>query len=191
MDILTTSSLIPETLAHVAIEGWSDFANGAIHPLVNPAQVLVVIGIALLIGRQDPLRIRGPILVFAITAVIALALTAAGIGGSIWQPVLTGTALCLGLLIAIGRPVPPMVVMGFCALSAAALSLDSGVESGSWSAKLQVLTGTWFSTCLMVLYLSLASSNATGKLWAVTAVRIGGSWLVATALMVLAFSMRK
>lgn len=191
METPFSSAFFPQNLAHVAIEGWSDFANGAIHPLVNPAQALVVAGMALLIGRQEPLHIRGPMQVFAISSAVALGLTAAGIGGAVWQQVLTGIALCLGLLIAAGRPMPPMVVTGLCALAAAVLGLDSGAESGTWAGKLQTLAGTWLSLSLMVLYLALATSNATGKPWAVTAVRIAGSWLVAIALMVLAFSLRK
>ena len=181
---------IPEILGHVAVEGWSDFANGAIHPVVNPAQLLVVAGLALLVGRQEPLRIKRPMLAFAIPSAIALGLTAAGIGGELPQPVLCAIALCLGLLVAIGKALPQIVVTGLCTLAAVAISLDSGVENGGWSSVLQTLVGTWLSLCLLVLYVSLATSNATGKPWAEIAVRILGSWLVAIALMVLAFSLR-
>lgn len=191
MQLVHSSSFIAKTLAHVAIEGWSDIANGAIHPIVNPAQMLVVVGMALLIGRQDPLQIRRPMQVFAISVAMALGLTAADISGAVWPPILIGISLCLGMLVALGRPMPPKAVLGMCALSATALGLDSGAESGGWSGTLQTLLGTWLSLCLLVLYLALATSNATGKPWAVTALRIVGSWLVAIALMMLAFSMRK
>ncbi len=181
----------PKTLSHVAVEGWSDFANGAIHPVVNPAQLLVVTGLALLVGRQEPLRIRGPLQVFAISAAAALGLTVAGVGGAVYQPVLIAIALCLGLSVAIGKAMRPLAVTCLCSLSAVALGLDSGVESGGWAGKLQTLFGTWLSLCLLVLYVALATSNATGKPWAVAAVRIAGSWLVAISLMVLAFALKK
>lgn len=35
--------LLP-TLAHVPIEGWGDFANGAIHPVLNPGHALLIVG---------------------------------------------------------------------------------------------------------------------------------------------------
>lgn len=184
---------LPDKLAHVAIDGWGDFANGAIHPLVNPAQALVFIGLALLIGRQDPLRFKIPILVFSSSLALALALTAASLTGIVWQPFLTGTALCLGLLVAIGKPTPPFLLTCLCALSAILLGLDSGIEGEGrdWISNMQILGGTWLSLCIIVAYISLASSNATGKPWAMTVVKVIGSWLVAIALMALAFSVRK
>lgn len=175
--------------AHVAVEGWSDLANGAIHPLVNPAQMLVVAGLALLLGAQVPLRVKRPLVVFASTAAIALGLTPAGISGEVWQPVLCAIALCLGGVVALGRPVPPLLVDGFCLIAAVALGLDSGVETAGWVAVLKTLVGTLFGLILLTFYTALASSNATGKPWAVAGVRILGSWIVAISLMVLAFSL--
>ena len=61
---------------------------------------------------------------------------------------------------------PQVVVTGLYTLAAVAISLDSGVENGGWSSVLQTLVGTWLSLCLLVLYVSLATSNATGKPWA-------------------------
>lgn len=183
----------PEIHAHVAIDGWGDFANGAIHPLVNPAQILVLIGLALLIGQQDPLRFKHPLLVFSSSLAVALTLTAAGVAGAIWQPFLSSTALCFGLFIAIGKPISTPILSLLCAFAALVLGLDSGTEGKSegWASIVQTLGGTWLSLCILVAYLSLASSNATGKPWAMTAVKIAGSWLVAISLMILAFSLRK
>ena len=178
------------TIAHVSIEGWSDFANGVIHPVMNPAQMLVIVGLTLLVGRQEPLRIRVPFMSFAISMALALGLTAAGIGGALFQPILTGIALCLGVLVTIGKQVPPLVITGLCVFTGAVIGLDSGMESGAWSGRLQALAGTWVSACCLVVYLSTAISNATGKNWAETAVRIIGSWLVAISIMVLAFSFK-
>ncbi len=136
-----------------------------------------------------PLRVKRPLAVFATSAALALGLTAAGVGGEIPQPVLCVIALCLGGLVALGKTLPPLLIHALCLASALALGLDSGVETGGWAAITKTLVGTWAGLILLTLYPALASSNATGKPWAGTGVRILGSWIVAVSLMVLAFSL--
>lgn len=177
--------------AHVAVEGWSDLANGAIHPLVNPAQILIIAGLALLLSAQEPLRIKRPMAIFATAAAGALGVTAAGVAGEVWLPVLCGISLCLGAMVALGKTLPTFLIDTMCLISAIALGLDSGAEAEAWVPIVKMLVGTWVGMNLLTLYAALASSNATGKPLAVAGVRILGSWIVAISLMVLAFSFRK
>jgi len=177
-------------LGHVAVEGWSDIANGAIHPFFNPAQIVVLLGLALLLGRQIPLRVKGPLIVLAASSAIGLGLTLAGFSLGAPIPVLTGIALFLGMLTAIGYGVPDAVILLLCVAAGVSLGLDSGVEKGEPVTIAKVMAGTWISLNLTILYLTLATSNATGKPWAVTGIRILGSWIVAISLLVLAFALR-
>lgn len=181
---------VPQLLAHVSIEGWSDLGNGAIHPFFNPAQLLVIIGLALLIGRQVPFRAKWPLIGAAISSAIGLALTLGTFSLPYPTPVITGIALCLGMLIALAWEVPEKLALLLAIIAGLALGLDSGRESGGLWPIGQSLLGTFASVNFLLLYLSFASSNATGRPWAVTGIRILGSWLVAIALMVLAFALK-
>lgn len=180
----------PSALAHVPIEGWGDFANGAVHPLVSPAQLLVIAGLALLLGQQVPLKVRTPMLFFASAAAASLALTVTGLFPEIPPPVIAAIALCLGALVAVARPPHPHAIHAFCAVSGIILGLDSGVESGGAFAVAQTLAGTWLSLILLTGYITLASSNAAGKPIPANAIRVLGSWIVAISLLMLAFGMR-
>ena len=177
-------------LGHVPVEGWSDIANGAIHPLFNPAQVLIVLGLALLLGRQEPLRVSQPMCFFISAVALGLGLTLAGASLVASVPVLTGISLCLGTLIAIGRRIPDKAIYLICLVAGLALGLDSGMETGGAATIAKTFAGTWLGLSILVAYLALASSNASSKPWAVTGVRVLGSWIVAISLLVLAFALK-
>jgi urease accessory protein len=181
---------ISPALAHVPIEGWGDFANGAVHPLLNPAHLLVLVGLALLLGQQVPLKVQTPMLFFASAAAVSLALTVTGFVPVISPPVIAAIALCLGVSVAVARPPHPHVIHAFCAVAGFILGLDSEVGTGGASAVAQTLVGTWLCMNLLTGYIALASSNAAGKPIAANAIRILGSWIVAISLLTLAFSLR-
>ena len=180
----------PSALAHVPIEGWGDFANGAIHPVLNPGHALLIVGLALLLGQQVPFKVRTPMLFFAPASALALALSATGLIGGNWPPVMMGHTLSLGVLVTIARNPRPPVIHAFCLAAAVLLGLDSEVEAGDIPAVMQTFTGTWLALNLLLLYITLASSNATGKPIPANAVRVLGSWIVAISLLILAFEMR-
>ncbi len=58
--------------AHLAIKGAGDFGNGALHPLVTPQHLMIVLGLALLLGMRVPLRLKLPMVSLAISSAIAL-----------------------------------------------------------------------------------------------------------------------
>lgn len=180
----------PSALAHVPIEGWGDFANGAVHPLLNPAHLLVLVGLALLLGQQVPLKVKTPMLFFASAVAVSLGLTVTGFLPKIPSPVIVAIALLLGALVAIVRAPHPHVIHALCAVTGFILGVDSEVETGGAFAVAQTLVGTWLCLILLTGYITLASSNAAGKPIAANAIRILGSWIVAIALLMLAFSLR-
>jgi hydrogenase/urease accessory protein HupE len=177
-------------LAHVPIEGWGDFANGLLHPLVSPAQLLVIAGLALLLGQQVPLKVKMPMLFFGTAAAVSLVMRAAGFFPEIPPPILAVVALGLGALVTLARQPHAHVIHCLCAVVGLILGFDSEVETGTVFTIAQTLTGTWLCLILLTGYVTLASSNAAGKPIAMNAIRILGSWIVAIALLMLAFSLR-
>lgn len=175
--------------AHLAIKGAGDFGNGALHPLVTPQHLMIVLGLALLLGMRVPLRLKLPMASLAISSAIALGVIS-------WIPFsppelfLTLIAMILGLLVAIGRTLPPAVLAGICAICAVAVGLDSGVDPESGMVVWKTLSGTWLGITGVTGYLALAVSNGAEKNWARTGMRILGSWIFAIAILMLAFALR-
>ena len=76
-------------------------------------------------------------------------------------------------------------------MAGAVIALDSTVETGSAFVVTKTLIGTWFSMNAVVCYIAICASNGADKKWAVTAIRVVGSWIVAISVMMLAFALRK
>ncbi len=188
---LVSLSLPSTVQAHMLVDGAGDLGNGALHPLMTPAHLLVLISLALLLAQQVPLDLKTPLRFFAPLSAIALAFTATASLSGVPQPLLLGTALGLGILVGLEVKLSHPFRMLACAVPAVAIGLDSGLEIGSGVAITKSLLGTWLAMNGLVLYLTMAASNATGKPWARTGLRVIGSWIIAISLMVLAFSLRK
>lgn len=185
------SSTAPAS-AHIMMEGAGEITNGALHPLMTPAHVLVLLAAGLLCGQSardkdaNPLRVFAPVLAVALLATLAPFLS-----GELWEPVVIGMSVVLAALVALGIRLPRVTVMVLTILSAVVLGLDSGAEAETVAAEVKTLAGTWVTASALVFYVSACASNAEGKPWARTAIRVLGSWIVAIGLMVLAFALKK
>ena len=179
--------------AHMTIQGINHFASGALHPLMTPAHVIVLLGLGLWMGQHPPLRIKFPLGVFAAFSAIGLALTTTGWMSGVHPAMLAIVALGAGAVVAIGRKLPAVVCATFCAAGAVAIGLDSSAEAGTALVVFSTLLGTWLAQLLVLLnvshYISLAAEK--NKQWLHIAIRVAGSWIVAISLLVLAFAFRK
>lgn len=178
--------------AHIMMEGAGEITNGALHPLMTPAHVLVLLAAGLLCGQNardkeaNPLRAFAPVLAFALLGTLA-----AFLSGELWQPLVIGVSLVLAALVALEVRLPRAAVIALTVVSALVIGLDSGAEADSVAAKVKTLAGTWVTASAVVFYISACASNAEGRPWARTAIRVLGSWIVAIGLMVLAFALKK
>ncbi len=177
--------------AHLAVEGAGEIGNGALHPLVSPAHVMILLGLSLLLGQRVPFDLKKPMLVFAPVSALALLLSTTGKTAGVPLPLLIGIALCAAITVALGRRPPLLIVGVICAAAAISIGLDSGVESGTTMAITKTLIGTWLSMNALVAYTAICASNGADKEWARIGIRVVGSWIIAISLLVLAFSLRK
>lgn len=177
--------------AHLTIQGAGDIANGALHPLATPPHILILLALAILLGRRIPLDLKFPMLVLAPASAMALLLTTTEWVNGVSQPFLIGLALVIAVLVALEINPSREIIAGLCAAAAVGIGLDSGVETGGAAAVAKGLIGTWISINLVAGYLALCVSNGAEKPWARIAMRVAGSWIIAISLMVLAFSLRK
>lgn len=177
--------------AHLTVEGVGEVANGALHPLMTPAHALVILSLGLLLGQQVPLKLKMPIRTFAPVSAAALLFTLSGHVTGVYQPTLIGIALTAAILVAVEIKIPSWLGVVLCAAAALAIGLDSAVDTGTTVSVLKTLAGTWLSLNAAVFYLAVCTSNAEDRKWARVGIRVLGSWIIAIALMVLAFSLRK
>jgi len=177
----------------MTVQGMNHFTSGALHPLMTPAHILVLLGLGLCAGQHPPLRLKIPLSVFAAVSAIALGWTMTGKIAGVHQAILAGIALAAGAVVAIGKPLPVWARAVLCGAGGLAIGLDSGADSGTGLAVISTLLGTWLALILCVLngahYVSLAAEK--NKQWIHIGIRVAGSWIVAISLLVVAFAFRK
>jgi hydrogenase/urease accessory protein HupE len=175
--------------AHLVTTGLGPLYDGISHVLLSPDDLLPILAMALLAGLNGP--VAGRRTLFALTA----ACLVGGLAG-FWygQTLLPGTVTCasflvLGGLTAADRRLSPHLVAGL----AAALGLLHGWLNGAGIAEAQRevlgLAGIGSAVFVLVAIVSaLVISLRTG--WMRIAVRVAGSWVAATGLLMLGWGLR-
>ncbi len=178
--VLLTGSAIPAS-AHSPIKGIGTFYNELLHPIIVPSHLLALIAIGLLIGQRAPSDSRLALPAFA--AAVALALLATALTPHVppaWP--LLAVTLVTGLAIVISWRAIPTLILAVAAGTLIALnSSPDGIPAEQiWIA----LTGTGSGAVLAVTYCGGLAARFD-RPWQKIAVRAAGSWISASALLVL------
>ena len=186
-------SFLPAPLeAHAAIKGMGEFVSGFLHPLLTPLHLLVLLSLGLLLGQRLPLRLQFPLPAFAGSAAVGLVLAAMGAVAGVSPPILIAIGLCAGGLVAVAAPLPEWTRLVVCVAAGLTLGLDSGVDPGtSGAAMAKTLFATWLSLSLCVANVAFYSSRLPPYKWVQTGIRVVGSWIVAIAILLLAFALKR
>ena len=169
-----------------------EILSGLLHPLLTPPHLLVLLALGFLLGQQRPFRLDGAGVAFAVCVVLGLLVTTTGAITGMLTPVLMGLALLIGGLVALAAPLPLALRVALCVAAALTLGLDSGVEAGTAALPAaKTLAATGVSLLLCVVNVSFYVSLLPPRQWVQTGVRIVGSWIVAIALLMLAFALQK
>ena len=156
---------------------------GLLHPLVVPAHVAAIAALALLIGQQGWRR-SVPV-AFAVAVLIGLGAIAMAYVPRFTEETLLALTAITGLLVALARSLP----QGLGVLLAAATGLSLALDSPPEALALMQANLTLFGTALGAVLLLLALLQATARLrqhWQRVGARIAGSWITASAILVLA-----
>jgi urease accessory protein len=171
-----------EASAH-PVFGITGVRGGLLHPLVVPSHVVSAIALAILIGRQ-PLG-QAMVAVYALGLVAGLCAIAAAYVPTLAEEVLLLLAAIAGLLVAWGRPLPRVIVALLAAAAGLTIGLDSPPEAVSIAEANLTLIGTALSGTAFLAVLALLASRLRRD-WQRIGLRIAGSWISASAVMVLA-----
>lgn len=177
----------------MTVQGMSSFMTGALHPLMTPSHVIILLALGLAVGQHVPLKLGKPLKVFAVSSAIGLALTATARVSGVHPGILSAIAFAVGAVVAVGRELPFPVRATLIGAGALAIGLDSGVESGGAWTIFGTLAGTWVGLLVYLVnfafYTSLAEEKK--KHWLQIGIRVAGSWILAISLLMLAFALRK
>jgi urease accessory protein len=163
--------------------GAAALAVGAVNPLLAPAHLVALIGLALLAGR-------GPaasklVAAFALGLAGGLGAIAWGVGETPASDVLVASAALSGLIAAGGLAVSAWLAAPLALVCGVALGLDSPPQTISLRDAVLMLIGTACGGVVALAVMSFAAS-AVGRVWQGIALRVAGSWIAAIAILVLA-----
>jgi urease accessory protein len=175
-------SMAGEAAAH-SVFGITGFSGGLLHPLVVPSHVMAAIALAILIGRQASGQALAA--VYGLAIVAGLCAIAAAYVPTLAEETLLLLAAIAGLLVAWSRPLPSGVIAVLAAATGLAVGLDSPPEAISVAAANLTLLGTALSGAAFLAVMALFASRLRRD-WQRLGLRIAGSWISASAIMVLA-----
>jgi len=159
------------------------FFTGLLHPLVVPAHVAAIVALALLISQQN--WGRNVTMAYAVAVLLGLGAIAMAYVPKLTEERLVAFAAITGLLVALSRPVPQELGVLLAAAVGISLALDSPPEALPLTEANLTLVGTALGAVLLLLVLLQGTSRLRHH-WQRIGLRIAGSWIAATAILVLA-----
>jgi urease accessory protein len=168
---------------------FAAFAGGFLIPLTVPAHVLVWLSLGLLIGSRPDGRLF-PALFFAAGLAGGLVAIARAVGLTPALDVLLLTSAISGALIALAVALPRSLSAVIAAIAGVALGLDSPPRTVSLAAATAALIGTGLAAVLALAVVMTVTSRLMHG-WQRIGLRIVGSWIAASAILVMALRLSR
>lgn len=176
-------------LAHLVQTGFGGFYDGMVHSVVTPEDAMVMVALALLsaLGGKEQARL----LVVAVPLAWFVAGGCALVFPSVLPPPLATTISfgLIGLLVALNQQLPKPVFLVLAIIVACLHGASNGEAMREAELGWLGLAGSCLAVFVVVSLLS-ASLAGIVKPPARVAVRVGGSWLVAIALLMIGWTIR-
>jgi urease accessory protein len=159
------------------------FLAGLLHPLLVPAHVLAIAALGLLIGQQG--WGRSVAMAYIVAVLLGLGAIALAYVPALAEEGLLGATAAAGLLVALAWPLPWAIGVTLAAAIGLLLGLGSPPEVISLSTANLTLLGTALGATVMLAVFSQGASRLRHG-WQRVGARILGSWIAASAILVLA-----
>lgn len=182
---------IPEAaLAHSPFQGIGSFYNGLLHPVLVPAHLLLLIALGLFLGQQGTKRIELILGTFAAATAVGLVMAWLSIGTKLGlEALILALSAAVGLLVAISLQMAAYWRMLIVLLAGFLLGIDSTQETFVGKDKFLSLFGSGIAIYFLALYPLALADFLNKKAWQKIGIRVIGSWVAASSLMVLALSL--
>ena len=171
--------------AHAVIDGIGGFSGGLLHPLLIPAHGLALVALGCLCGALNVRARLRVIAIFVAVAAVCIVLVTMAFSAVNAELIVLSLAGFAGLLLATGlrMPLAMLVVLAICV--AGALTFDSVPALLSAQDTILSLAGTIIAATFLFAAITFLS-GAGPQVWRRIGIRILGSWIAASAIMVLA-----
>ncbi|HSR81450.1 MAG TPA: HupE/UreJ family protein, partial [Hyphomicrobiaceae bacterium] len=173
-----------------AFQGATGFYGGLLHPLFVPTHAIAVLSLGLLIGQQMP-HWRWPVaLAYAAGLGIGFAAMISAFSPRFSTEALLAATAIVGALIALARALPRLIVCALAIGVGIALALDSSPGGISVREANVIIVGT-FCGAVILLGMVLEVAALFRREWQQLGVRILGSWIAASAVLVLTWQLAR
>jgi hypothetical protein len=181
---LALSLTASEAYAHGAVKGLGNFGGGFVHPLIEPAHLVALIALALLIGQRGVVAAKGSLI--GLAAASAIGLLFAGFDSTPdTDNLLLGAAAASGVAVMVARPLPAVVGSLLGAWIGFGIGVGTVPEGLIGSMRFMSVLGTWLGINFCTLCAATFIQEAK-RPWLLVLVRVAGSWVTACAVLVLA-----
>ena len=172
--------------AHAPIAGVDSFMNGVLHPLIIPAQVLLLISLGLLLGRQGTKAIGSivPFFLFCLLVSVGLSLILSPLPEWVFLVIALGLALWLISSWAIADRLLWVIALVVAFL----IGTDSLIEEFNGRERYVALAGSCLGSYVLLLY-TAGIGVALNRFKNGIVLRILGSWITASILLVLSLGL--
>jgi hydrogenase/urease accessory protein HupE len=173
---------------HLVTTGLGPFFDGVGHLFLTIEDLLPVIALALLAGLRGPTAGRRVLFILPLAWVLGGAI---GLATGIGAPSLLTVAsfLVVGGLLALNAPLSDRAVTGVAlVLGLLHGSMNGAAMAGTRNGLLELVGVA--TSLFVVIALAAAFVVTLSKPWTRVAVRVAGSWVVATGLLLLGWSLR-
>ena len=191
LTLAITLIVAPSAQAHLMNTGFGPFYDGLTHLFVTPEDLLPVIALALLAGLRGPRFGRAVLFALPVAWLVG---SAAGLllAPQVTLPVAeTIVTIALGALLAADCPLPIAAVGGLAILLGLLHGSLNGAELPKTNASGQI-TAAGVAAALFVVVSLLAGQAASVRIqWVRIAVRVAGSWIAASGLLLLGWSLHR
>jgi len=174
----------PVASAHLLDTGLGPVIDGALHPFVTGTELMLLIGVTLLAAQQLQTQSRWELVIVPVSFLAGVGLQAVTDVSPLSDPLIVSLVLIgIGLLVAVRVRLPHGLVFGMSAMA----FLGSGLEAKAAADNVLVLVGN-LGALFAALSIGLAVCQSANAGWPAIALRALGSWLAATALLLLGWT---
>jgi len=188
--LATTLLLFPQSQlqAHISSDGIIDTYSGLLHPFTEPAHLITILALGFMLTQQGNTCPPAGWGSFSIAAFIGLV---ASLMGLVLPVTMILLLLCIffGVLVAAKSCMPLYICVGFSIIAGFIVGLDSTPAPEPLGILIVTVIGTTAGIGIALLAV-IVISDACKQYWQQVAIRVAGSWIAASALLVFTLNLK-